>query len=178
MALSPTDINNVKNLGMMQNNFQWLVQIPVIPFIGVNNLEFHARSSTIPTKDQKYTTLRWLNQQFTLPAGKEITSPEFEVKILMTETHELFDILLKWILLVPEISVGTAVNSIKTNINVKLLALNTNVVNKRIQLIGCYPITYPELGELNQENTEGQIEISYKFAIDDVNFDPNNELTF
>lgn len=172
-----SDIRNLKNVGMIQNNFMWQVSIPIIPYLGVNNLLFQMRSTTIPGKTINHSLVRYLNQQYTLPAGVEF-EPEWTASVFLSETHQLYNLLLKWASLVPEMSYGLNVNTIKTDANIKLLSLNRNIINKRFKLTGIYPGAYPEIPDLNMENAEGLITLDYVFKFDDIDYDLDDQLTF
>ena len=171
------DIARLKNIGQMQSTWSFVCSIPYIPFLGVNDFEFLVRSTSVPAKTRNKTIIRYLGQQFNLPGAVEHDG-EWTADIIMSETHQLFDLLIKWNDLINERGVGATINDLKTEIKIKMFANNKDVVNKRFRLTGCYPGGYPEISDLNQDNTEGFIINSFVFHIDDIDFDPDNVLTF
>lgn len=171
------DISKLKAIGQMQNTFMWHVNIPMIPYVGVNNFEFLIRSTTIPGKTRNKTIMRYLGEQFNLPGAVEHDG-EWTADVVMSEIHELFDILLQWNDLVPVYAHGREVNTIKTDVQIKLISHNKTVINKRFLMKGVYPGGYPEIPDLNQDNTEGFVIPSYVFHYDDLDYDTNNQLNF
>lgn len=172
------DVQNLKSVGMMQNNYMFHVNIPMIPFIGANNLEFLVRSTTIPGVDLMKDNIRFLDEQYNLPAARVISDPTWTVTVLMDETHTLLDQIVKWYYAIPENSFGPNVQSIKTDAYIKLLGLDKDNVNKRVKLLGLFILDIPDIAGLSQTGTKGHVSLNLKFAFDDVDWDPNNQLVF
>lgn len=170
------DINKLKAIGQLQATYMWHVTIPVIPFVGINNLEFQIRTTTIPGKTRSKNVIRYLGQQYTLPGAVEWDG-EWSATIIMSEIHEVFDKMILWNNAIDRVG-GVAIESIKTSAYIRLLGLNKTVINKRFILTGLYPLSYPEIGDLDQSGVDGHITFDQVLAYDDIDFDPNNVLSF
>jgi hypothetical protein len=171
------DINQLKTIGMMQNTFMWEANVPMIPYLGINNLRFLIRSSNIPGKTRHITTLRYMGEQFNLPMA---TSHEgkWTCGILMDETHNVYDQIIKWHEYCTQYATGISVNTIKTEIQLKLLSVNKNITTKRIRLLGAFPEGIPSIDQLDQSQTEGVVVLNLNFAIDDIDHNPTNAFTW
>lgn len=170
-------IQRLKNLGMMQNNFMFHVSIPIIPKLGVNNLEFTIRSTTIPAYTRNKNLIRYMDRQYTIPGGKEHDAT-WSISNLAVEGLEDWKKIVKWFFSINEFAVGVGVEEIKADAYVKLLGLNETVVTHRFKLKGIYPLNIPETGELNQENAEGMISHDFELAYDEIDYNENGILTF
>jgi hypothetical protein len=170
-------LQKLKGLGMMQNTFMFHISIPMIPKLGINNLQFLIRSTSIPAYNRNKNLIRYLNKQYTLPGGKEADG-EWTYTSLVTEDLSDHNKIVKWFYSVDEFAVGTQVDEIKADAYVKLLGLNEDVVTHRFKVKGIYPLIIPEIGELNQENADGFIQPDYNFAYDEIDYDEDNALTF
>ena len=170
-------IQKLKNLGMFQNTFMFHISIPMIPKLGINNLQFTIRSTTIPAYNRNKNLIRYLNRQYTLSGGSEHDA-EWTFNNLVTENFDDYNKIVKWFYAVDTYSVGIQVDEIKADAYVKLLGLNESVVTHRFKLLGVYPLNIPEVGELNQENADGFIQTDHNFAFDSIDYDENNALTF
>jgi hypothetical protein len=170
-------IEQFKKVGMMQNTFMFHISIPVIPNLGVNTLQFTIRSSTIPAYTRNKNLLRYLNNQITLPGGKEHDG-EWSVTSLISESYDDYNKLVKWFYDVDTYAVRTNVDQIKADAYVKLLALNENEVTHRFKLIGLYPLNIPEFSDINMENADGFITSDFNFAYDYIDYDYENKLKF
>ena len=167
----------LRSIGMMQKTFMWKISIPNIPDFGANNFEFLARSITIPGKTKSKDQIRYLNDFFNQPSGTTFEG-EATISILLDETHTVYDNILKWYDYTDQESNVVDVEKAKTDINISLLALDKVTVNKRFQYLGCFPLNKPEISGLDQDSSDGFIAFDVTFAVDDVNFDPDNLLTF
>jgi hypothetical protein len=170
-------LQKLKAIGMFQNTFMFHVSIPVIPMLGINNLQFTIRSTTIPGYNRNKNLIRYLNRQYTLPGGREAEG-EVSFTSLIAESFDDYNKIAKWFYNVDTYSVGTGVLDIKADAYVKLLGLNETVVTHRFQLKGLYPLNIPEIGDLNQENTDGFINNDWTLAYDEIDYDETNKLTF
>jgi len=167
----------LRSIGMMQKTFMWKISIPNIPNKGANNIEFLARSITIPGKTKSKDQIRYLNDFFNQPSGTSFDG-EATISILLDETHTSYDDVINWYDYTDFISNKLGVESAKTDVNISLLGLDKTTVNKRFQYLGCFPLVKPEISGLTQDDTEGFITFDLNLAVDDVNFDANNLLTF
>jgi hypothetical protein len=171
------DISQLKNIGMMQNMYMWECNIPIIPYLGISNFKFLVRTTNIPAKTRGTNTYHFMGQQYNLPA-MVTHEGKWACTILLSETHDVFDTLAKWHALVDTYGNGVLINTIKAEIQLKLLSINNNTVTKRFRMIGAFPEVIPSVGELNQDTTTGSITLNYSFSIDNIDFDSENLLSF
>lgn len=176
--MATIDIGKLKNIGMMQNTYMFHINIPTIPFIGANNLEFYVRSSKIPGRKRDFDTIRFLGEQYNLPGGRTWNDgSEWTVNVLIDENHSVLDQLIKWFDAIRENAVGLNVQSIKTTAYCKLLGLDKENTSKRFKINGIFILNIPPQ-EFDQTNTSGHINVGIRFAYDDVDWDQNNVLNF
>ncbi len=170
-------IAQFKKVGMFQNTFMFHISIPMIPYLGINTLQFTIRSTTIPAYTRNKNLMRYLNNQITLPGGKEHDA-EWTITSLISESYEDYNKLVNWFYIVDTYAVRTDVDTIKADAYVKMLGLNEDVVTHRFKVNGMYPLNIPEFTELNLENTDGFVSTDFNFAFDSIDYDENSKLKF
>ena len=168
------DIINLKNLGNLQANYMFVVYIPQISIyenqqvqnISGTSFSVLSRTAEIPALTKAYKNIRFLNNQVAVPFG-DSHEGEITFNIVMEESHDVYDILVKWYDSLDSKNV-VGYNPFATAY-IELRDLN-NQRTKIFRINGLSPKHIPPITEMSHDNIEGFVVLATNFAFDSIDY--------
>lgn len=174
------NVTDIRALGNLQTNYMWLATFGAFPTMPANavtsvggdfesagsgsSFTLQTRESTVPGKAKATQNFRFLNRQISMVQGTSHEG-EWTATLVMAENSALYKNMVKWFYAMDYAPNSTALRS---NMYIGLLSLDGSKINSRYCLVNAYPKAIPNLEGLNQENTEGYIDMAIQFAFDNI----------
>jgi hypothetical protein len=142
----------------------------LMPFFGqwLDVFTYSIITTNIPGKEREHETKRFMDETWTAPKGDD-WDHTWDCQIRASEIEFEMDIIRYWFNYVKMVD---NLDDAKGSVKVELVKLDGQTINRVFDLRGVYPLSIPEVKNLNHDDKLGNVLLDCSFAFDQIKYGP------